>query len=443
MSARVAKGCRALQQAGLYLLLFMLPASPAAVEITFFLLLFGWISERLALGWAGSMPDPGQRRTAASVVRAGWRSSIWASQRQQASLLMVLLYVGLCGLTIFWSCSPEHSVNGWVGKTLEYALFLIMVPDVIRNPVVVRRALAILMISACVVGLDAVAQEWMGRDPLRGYKLSIYRRMTGPYSNPGDLACYLMVVLPLVLTSACRLRGWGRSALVGLSLLLLGCLVRAECQGAWLGFVVALAVLAALIPSWRAPMVITGLVFLAAGGWWLQREGRLSSIVRLSDIGTRDRLVVWQAAWRMIQDRPVLGHGLNTFMARYLDYWVGGERQPRYAHNCYLQVAAETGLIGLGLFLGLLAALFRRLLDGIRAAPPDTTFIAAGVMAGLAAFALQASLDTNFYSLRQAALFWVLMGLALGISEPSVALPPAQQTPSALLVPVLSPENAA
>jgi putative inorganic carbon (HCO3(-)) transporter len=123
----------------------------------------------------------------------------------------------------------------------------------------------------------------------------------------------------------------------------------------------------------------------------------------------------------------VLGHGLNTFMAHYLDYWVGGQRLPRYAHNCYLQVAAETGILGLAAFLWLLGALGARLFRALRGLPSKDRLLLSGVCAGLLAFVVQAGIDTNFYSLRQAALFWTLAGLALGVSERGwrAAPPPA------------------
>ena len=39
------------------------------------------------------------------------------------------------------------------------------------------------------------------------------------------------------------------------------------------------------------------------------------------------------------------------------------------------------------------------------------------VWAGLVAFAAQSAMDTHFYALRQAALFWMCAGLAVGLSE--------------------------
>jgi len=132
---------------------------------------------------------------------------------------------------------------------------------------------------------------------------------------------------------------------------------------------------------------------------------------------------MWQAAIGMIRDRPLLGHGVNTFMANYLDYWVGGERLPRYAHNCYLQVAAETGVLGLAAFLGLLGTLFRRVMDGLDEVGPGQHRMLLGLCGALVAFAIQAGLDTNFYALRQVVLFWVVAGLAVGLAEQGRAGP--------------------
>jgi putative inorganic carbon (HCO3(-)) transporter len=126
---------------------------------------------------------------------------------------------------------------------------------------------------------------------------------------------------------------------------------------------------------------------------------------------------MWQAAIGMVRDRPLLGHGLNRFMAIYLDYWVGGQHQPRYAHNCYLQMAAETGLVGLAAFLALLWTLVAHLAAGARRLTSKEQILLLGLLGGLLVFAAQAAIDTNFYALRQAALFWTLAGLAVGLRE--------------------------
>lgn len=387
---------RAVQRSSLYVLLFLLPFSKAAIEIAFFVLLVGWLLEH---------------------VPTGWSTSVWRTPQGQRCLIALLAYLGVCALSVLTSSHPDLSLRGLIRKTLEYALFFVMVADVASDPVVAKRCLFVVMGSALFVGLDAVAQEVIGKDPLLGHHLFVYGRMTGPYENPIDLATYLMVVIPVVLVKMVEPHARGKWILGVLALLLVGSLVRTGSQGAWVGFLGGLALLFVLARRMRR-LVLIGCLGLGAIALFLQTTGRSPNIFEFSDVGTQDRLFMWQAAWRMIEDRPIIGHGLNTFMANYLTYWVGGERQPRYAHNCYLQIWAETGLLGLGTFLVLIwctVGLWLRAMRGMPEGPNRLMLL--GLTAGLVAFLVQSAFDTNFYALRQAVLFWVLAGFALGFSE--------------------------
>jgi putative inorganic carbon (HCO3(-)) transporter len=385
-----------LQEAGLYVLLVLLPFSKSAIEVLFGVLLLGWVLERC---------DPATRR--ASVwFSAPFRRLTWAGAA----------FLAVCALSILVSRYPRHSVQGLVEKWAEYLLFAVIAADLGRRPRVVRRGLTALALSALLVVIEAVWQEVFGKGLLRGYPIWGYMRMTGPYENPIDLATYLVVVIPLLLGDAAARTGWRRWAQVGLLLALIACLGRTEASGAWLGLFVGTAAMS----LWRRPLRRYGAALLlcvaVAAGAWLHASGRLRDAFSARDAGTVDRWDMWQAALGMIRDRPVLGHGVNTFMANYMAYRVGGEPQPRYAHNCYLQVAAETGLVGLAAFLWLLWGLWRGIWSGARTAlTPDSMWLL-GCAAGLTAFAVQAALDTNFYALRQAALFWTLAGLGLGWS---------------------------
>ena len=129
---------------------------------------------------------------------------------------------------------------------------------------------------------------------------------------------------------------------------------------------------------------------------------------------------MWQTAWRMIQARPIFGHGLNTFMANYMSYVAGPTQGPAYAHNCFLQITAETGVLGLAAFLWFLWTLFSSGWQAIKNPSSQAEVFKpflAGVLAALIAFLVQSAFDTNLYSLRQAVLFWSLSGLAVGLSS--------------------------
>jgi putative inorganic carbon (HCO3(-)) transporter len=329
----------------------------------------------------------------------------------------VVAYLAVCALSVVWSDFPLLSLDGFIGKWLEYALLFVIAADLGSRPRTVRWGLPVLAWSSGFTVIEAISQEILGKGVFRGHQLLAYSRMTGPYENPIDLATYLMVAISILLGFWMTLRGLRRWALGAWLLVLIGCLARTEASGAWLGLCVGLATVMLTERRIRWAGLAVLLVLTVAAGAWLRHEGRLQSTFSVTEAGTRDRWAMWQAAIGMIRDRPIVGHGLNTFMANYLAYWVGGERAPRYAHNCYLQVAAETGIIGLAAFLGLLGAVFRHVLGGLRRARDRERLLLVGFLAGLVAFVIQAGLDTNFYSLRQAALFWVMSGLAVGFSE--------------------------
>ena len=68
-----------------------------------------------------------------------------------------------------------------------------------------------------------------------------------------------------------------------------------------------------------------------------------------------DRLVFWHAHWEMIKERPLTGHG-NTRGSQYRNQYYQKIGMPQFkkkyeAHNMFIQIIANSGLIGLCLFL--------------------------------------------------------------------------------------------
>ena len=395
--SRVGHVGRRIQEGSLYVLLFLLPFSKATVEVTSVLLLLGWLLERF---------DPATRR-----------KTVWLRLQCRPLALAVGTFLAVCAASIAVSSQPSLSLRGFFCKWLEYLWMFAIAADLGVRPAVVRRSSLVIACSSVFVMAEGLTQELFGKGFFRGFKLIVYSRMTGPYENPIDLGIYHMMVTLLLLTYAAVQRGFRRGLVWTVLLFLVVCLGRTLALGVWVatfGAVVLVLMLGHAEVRRFALVLIWVTVFSA--GYFLYRTGHTHEVLTLSDIGTADRVAMWTTAIRMISDRPILGHGLNTFMANYLAYWVGGERQPRYAHNCYLQVAAETGLVGLAAFLALLGLLFRQLTAGLRRLSGDDQIILLGLVAGLLAFAIHSAVDTDFYSLRQAALFWVLAGVALGLS---------------------------
>jgi putative inorganic carbon (HCO3(-)) transporter len=66
-----------------------------------------------------------------------------------------------------------------------------------------------------------------------------------------------------------------------------------------------------------------------------------------------ERLAHWRAGWSMFEDRPWLGVGIGNYAASYSRYALPYWYEPLgHAHNVFVNFLAETGILGLGAFLG-------------------------------------------------------------------------------------------
>ena len=119
----------------------------------------------------------------------------------------------------------------------------------------------------------------------------------------------------------------------------------------------------------------------------LYQPGRSGPIERLASatVSAR-RAALWHEALDLVAARPFFGVGPGRF--QFESRTARGDRDARWAHDGFLQQGAETGIVGLGLLIAIVAWGFVSL--GTRPGPARTGPIAA---ATLAAFAAGASVD--------------------------------------------------
>jgi O-antigen ligase len=123
------------------------------------------------------------------------------------------------------------------------------------------------------------------------------------------------------------------------------------------------------------------------------------------------RFNFWKEALLIIKDYPLFGAGLNTYSTvapRYRINWGG------YPHNCYLHMAAETGLVGLASFLWLVLVFLRWSWTQIAMVKDSFLLsLALGGLTGLSGYLVQCFFDTNLYSVQLNTLFWLVMGMVM------------------------------
>ena len=135
---------------------------------------------------------------------------------------------------------------------------------------------------------------------------------------------------------------------------------------------------------------------------------RLNSEVKLNSLEWRG--VLWESAIPVILQKPLLGHGLESFRISTPEFFplasdssATGETD---AHNFYLQILFEMGAVGIIAFIWLFGALSQQLTRGLR-------FDRAGVLlifTILAAYLTESYSDNMVYYLSFEWYFWFIMG---------------------------------
>jgi O-antigen ligase len=147
-------------------------------------------------------------------------------------------------------------------------------------------------------------------------------------------------------------------------------------------------------------------------------SGGEQSLTRLvgtvnADDPTTGRAHFWKGAVEIIKDHPLLGVGLGAFSAAYPRYDTGaGAYRLEQAHNDYLQILSDGGIVGALLALVFVAALFRQ---GFRRLQTHDKFrrgVALGALTGCAGALVHSAFDFTLHTTANGLLFLLLAALA-------------------------------
>jgi O-antigen ligase len=126
------------------------------------------------------------------------------------------------------------------------------------------------------------------------------------------------------------------------------------------------------------------------------------------------RLDAWRIAARMVREFPMTGTGVNSFDSAVTFFEPRPGTHWNAAHNDYLQLLVEGGLMVALPFLAIVVMAIRQLRDRFRHDMDDETFwLRAGAAAGIGGMALQESVDFSLQLPGIAALFALLCAVAL------------------------------
>jgi len=259
------------------------------------------------------------------------------------------------------------------------------------------------------------------------------------FGNPNFYAAWIVLVLPLVLSRLMIERKWYYAALA------LGILINiyyTGTKGSWVGLGVEFSIFIILstlylikgnpkkLKKVAVGMTLAILIVVSAGVTWF-------SVKRITSI--RFRLFTWGATMKMISEpifvsplkAVILGHGIETFKLVYPSYrrpeifHIEGKHNTEtdHAHNEFMEVFYDEGIIGLTIFLWLMVSIFygafkRLSLTGMGGAQSKDEFYLVGLIAGTAGMLAHASVSVHVRFVSSGYILWTFLGLLVVHSAP-------------------------
>ncbi|HTA39363.1 MAG TPA: O-antigen ligase family protein [Candidatus Acidoferrales bacterium] len=273
------------------------------------------------------------------------------------------------------------------------------------------------LVSGGLAAAAAVAMVVL-REPAAQYAIQ-HGRATGTFVLPGELAAYLIVLIPVAYAlariareRALRFTAWAVLAIA------LPALAMTYSRAGWTGFAVAAAFLiAAQFRAVRQRATAVGIVVGCAAVAVL-----LLFNVHHNPSEDYTRISIWQAALQIIDRFPLTGVGPFDFSRLYTIVRVpDGEPSAYHAHSIYLTIFAEMGLIGIAAFGWVCWRFALEIRARVASAQPDAALLAMALTAGLVGVAVQGLIDTM--SVVIFGLWLPTMALALGAARHGLGEP--------------------
>ncbi len=272
------------------------------------------------------------------------------------------------------------------------------------------KLVAILVAMGVSIGAADLCAVWQGL-----YGAARAKAFSHYMAFAGNLLQMLPLTMVLTLEGK-NLAPQVRAAFAAVCLLSSAALIANATRGAWLAVLAAVVLYIFLsLRACRKVAIALCLALAVYGGVFCYFPGlhaRAASIADLSAAGgNAERLLLWQGAWRMFMDHPLAGVGPGNFKDIYLGQYIALESRERlsHAHNNFLQLLAENGLIGFAgftaLFAYILAYLYKK---GVGRREP----LALAVLLATVALLVQGLTEFNFGDSAVIRMYWFLLGLA-------------------------------
>lgn len=346
----------------------------------------------------------------------------------------------------YFSIRPDESFDRVIEWALEGVLLMALIVNVFRTRADAIAAVNAVVAAGAVMGGIVLLQQLSGATDgnflgfgqldaaLVNDDGSLQRRLAGPIGETNRFAQVMAVLIPLAAALAITSRGAARLGYWVMTALIIGGMALAFSRGVIVALVIAVP-FALLFNLLRLRHVVAGALgglllllllphyaerVISIGEVAVQTLGLSPHGLRNADGAARGRLTEMKSTAMVFAEHPLIGAGPGMAQVLYADYApvVGGKVRPgeREAHNLYLQLAAETGIVDLVVFTTIIGFAFSGL-ERARKRLAARDYRLWGIACGME-LALIIYLGTSlFLHSAYVRYLWMLLGLCIVVSS--------------------------
>jgi O-antigen ligase len=368
---------------------------------------------------------------------------ILALRQQEVEVHGNWLDLPLLGLGVFAiaQCALGISVYPYLTKVevlkwVAYVLLFFLATQLFRTVDQVKSFVWFLVVFGFTVSLFGIVQHFTSNGKLYwSVPLLSGGAPFGPYVNRDDFAGFVELTAPLGLALLFfrAVRREHLTLLLLFTIVPIGAAILSASRGGIIGLffeLILLAFLARVRHIGKKQLVgVVGLLLLAATFIvWLGVSEAIQRFEQLipEEMSANTRITMYWDTWHIFRGHPWVGTGLGTFAVIYPQYasFYNQGSIVNHAHNDYLELLAETGLIGGLCGLSFIVFLFWRGLANVQIAERRLVRgIRAGSLTACAGLLLHSLVDFNLHIPSNALIFLLLACLATSVWEPERAHP--------------------
>lgn len=332
----------------------------------------------------------------------------------------------MCGVIVYGVLN-SYALSGSVLPAAVYILF-------VSSFYVIRRAahekdflntlLNLIVFVSAVVSLYGIYQKLTGQAETTWTDTEMFEEMGGriysTFGNPNVFGEYLLMVMPITFGLMLKSASANRKAVyLGVFLLQTVCMILTYSRGCWIGIVLAMAVMMVFTRRKLTSLMVFAVLLVP---FFLPETimQRLMSIGNVADTSTSYRVYIWQGTLRMLKDFWYCGVGIGeaAFGNVYPSYSLNAVSAP-HAHNLYLHILSETGILGMGTVL-VLIVLFYKYISSAAISNPENKITAVSLGTAMIGYLVQGMFDNVWYNYRIYFFFFVVLALGAALRDVSM-----------------------